>query len=42
MVDAMLKIDENRDLEDRHGVIKDTAAIVFLGGTPLLRWRVVL
>ena len=39
MVDAMSKIDENRDLGHQHGVVKDTAGIVFLGTLPLLCQR---
>jgi hypothetical protein len=39
MVDAMSKIDENGDLGHQHDVIKDTAAIVFLGELPRLRQR---
>jgi hypothetical protein len=36
MVDALCNIDENRDLEDQQTVIKDTAATVFVGRSPLL------
>ncbi|KIM38015.1 hypothetical protein M413DRAFT_30429 [Hebeloma cylindrosporum] len=32
VVDAVSNIDENRNLEDQHSVIKDTAGTVFLGG----------
>jgi len=36
MVDAVCNIDETRDLEDQHTVIKDTAATIFVGRSPLL------
>ena len=39
MVDAMSKIDENGDLGHQHGVVKDTAGIVFLGKLSLLCQR---
>ena len=39
MVDAISKIDENRDLGHQHGVVKDTAGIVFLGKLSLLCQR---
>jgi hypothetical protein len=36
MVDAVCDIDENRDLGDQQTVIKDTAATIFVGRSPLL------
>ena len=36
MVDAVSNIDEKGDLEHQQEVIKDTAATVFLGKSPLL------
>ena len=36
MVDAVCNIDESRDLEDQQTAIKDTAATVFVGRSPLL------
>ena len=36
MVDAVCNIDETRDLEDQRTVIKDTAATIFVGRSPLL------
>jgi hypothetical protein len=37
MVDAMSKIDENGDPGHQHGVIRDTAGMVFIGELPLFR-----
>jgi len=37
MLDAMSKIDENGDLGHQHGVVRDTAGMVFVGELPLLR-----